>query len=254
MSIKIVGLIAVTLFSITVFTGMIGIDSNGKLSNHNQIERQKLIEKLEKKEDSFGLTLRERARLAKAKGEGEVTLPQGETATWVEFGSFNATLSHCTAVIARPIAMRTYISKDDNIATCYKFKSVEVLSEAPPSKYPFNSANIFPELLPVREDEFVLCRSGGTVEIDGVKLNAIERRFPPLVLTKKYLVFSEFSKDKKMAALCYGGTSALVINENGTMDTLNGRQNNLKSAVDAQFSNSIEQLRNAFRNRAHVEK
>jgi hypothetical protein len=51
------------------------------------------------------------------------------------------------------------------------------------------------QLLPIAKDEIVVIRSGGTVIVDGVTINARDPHFPLFDTTKTYLLFLHTSAD-----------------------------------------------------------
>jgi hypothetical protein len=70
------------------------------------------------------------------------------------------------------------------------------------------------KLLPISKDEIVVLRPGGTVVVDGVTINQLDRQFPPFDTSKSYLLFLNESSDR----LAYVGMEAA-----GTFEIDNGK-------------------------------
>lgn len=215
--------------------------------------RQQLSE-LEEKDEKVGLSLKERVRLAKLRGQKKLTFTAWSLATkdYISFPGVDTALSVYTVVIAQPIAETTFVSPAGEVVTNYKFKIHELVSEPPSSKYPPSpfSGQIRPELLPIQDGEFVLGALGGTVSIDGVEVTSKFDNFEPFSLHKKYLLFLNFDSTRTVGGMEMGPLSALAINEGGTLQTLdNNPKHAIKQSMDSEVGNSVDQVRIGLENR-----
>jgi len=243
----------VTLFILAVLiaTGCIAL----AVSKAEPKTSEQELSRLEEKDNKIGLSLRERVRLAKLKGQKKLTFTAWSLSSmdYVSFPGVDTALSVYTVVIAQPVAEVTYVSPAGEIVTNYKFKIYEVVSEPPASKYPpepFNG-NIRPELLPMQEGEFVVGALGGTATVDGVEVTSKFDNFEPFSLHKKYLLFLNFDSTKTVGGMGMGPLSALAINDDGTMQTLDGNPtHSVKRSLDSQFGNSVSQVQIGLRHRA----
>lgn len=86
MKIKIFGVLVLVL---AVVAGVMQTTSKSQQPAAPDPEKQKLIEMLERKDEGVGLTLKERIRLAQAKGEKRIQIVQGTTSMYGEFGGYN---------------------------------------------------------------------------------------------------------------------------------------------------------------------
>jgi hypothetical protein len=219
-----------------------------------QSPRQQVSE-LEEKDNKFGLSLKERACLAKLKGQKKVTYTARSLSSsdYVSFSGIDASLAAYTVVIAQPIAQVTFISPAGEVATNYKFKIHDLISEPKGSQPPSGVFNgvIRPELLPVGKDEFILGAFGGTVMVDDVEVVSKFDNFEPFSPSKKYLLFLTFDSTKTLGGMEMGPLSAMAINEDGTLQTLdNDPRHDIKQALDSQFGNSAENVRAGLQRRA----
>lgn len=216
--------------------------SKNRMQEAQQKAYDKKASRLEDKKIRQGLTLNEEVSLAKLQGKKEIRYPQGQFAFYTKFKSFNDALSACTIVTAHPIAMRSYLSKENTIGSCYKFKKGQVLSEAPPSQYPF-AGKILPEVEPRDEDEFVVCKSGGNINIEGVDVIGEDKDLPSFDLTKDYLLLIEFDATKRIGGLCMGAIPALEVDDNKILKNIGRPQNGARDIEELRDGISLEQLK-----------
>lgn len=211
---------------------------------HPKSPRQQIAE-LEEKGKSIGLTLKERAQLAKLKGERKLFVRQSYGTIFnVEFQDMQTTAAVYSVVIAEPVAATSLLSKDGFIVSLYKFKTLELVSEPPPSKFPFTFSGTPPaELLPFSEGEFQVTLRGGTVDLDGVEVTTRYDDYEPFSMPGKYLLFLEFDTTRRVGGMGMGPLSALSIGEDGTLTTLDKKPHKIKQDIDRNFGNSIAQLK-----------
>lgn len=108
-----------------------------------------------------------------------------------------------TVVVARVIAQDTSY-RNNNIVTWNKFVIDEVLSEAKELPWPGWVSSAPPStLLPLQSGEFLIAKSGGIVNIDGVEVEEIDEFYPAYELNQKYVLLSHLYPSG--AARTFGG-------------------------------------------------
>lgn len=240
--------IKITAFCVAALAVLLGLVWNA--SKAEPPSPQDVKAQMEEKERSVGLTLRERVRLAKLEGRQKISVPASFSSRhYAGFSNFDTAAAVYTAVIAEPVAAVSYVGSDGLIVTSYKFKTGEVLSEPGSSNYPstFNG-DIRPELLPLEKGEFIVSVLGGTATVDGVEVTVKYDDYEPISLSRRYLMLLDFDTTKRVGGMDMGPLSVLAINDDGTLETLDGGRHKIKKEVDARFGNSVERLK------AHLKK
>jgi hypothetical protein len=105
-----------------------------------------------------------------------------------------------------------------------------------------------PELLPVGEDEFLLQRVGGTVNIDGVEVTSAEPNVPAFQKSQRYLLVLSLDPTSRVAQLALGPQSILPIKADNSLDEKN-REHILQRTLQAHHKNSVEQLKTDIQGR-----
>ena len=202
---------------------------------------QQLLE-LEEKEKLGTIKLKERVRLAKAKGQtriqgsGMVSLyPVARTPE-----ELNQLLDKYTIVVAQPIAEKGYVDNSENIRSWQKFKILEMLSQALPLPS-FVSLTVPEELSPIKDDEFVIHREGGRVTIDGVEVTGSEENIPELKKSRKYLLLLSLNPSTRVAQLVLGPQSILPVKSNDILDPQSGHI--LGYVLETFHGNSLSKLK-----------
>ena len=187
------GLVILTLF---IVFGLVSYQAKSK------------IQELEKSKDRG--TLSWHAAVAKAKGQREVAIP-GPIVTYGVPSSFDEALAYYSLVIVEPLERRSF-AKNEEIRSWYRFRLIEELS-TPTIKCitcpEFESAPS--DMLPLAPSEFLVSKSEGEIEIDGVRLVSTSRNFPPFEIGKRYLLFLSYDDQKTVAALRMGPWGAFGI-------------------------------------------
>lgn len=229
----------------------IGVAITASRAKQKSADAQQTSE-LEEKGSKLGLTLQERIKLAKLKGQKNLFVPLSYgTSDYITFSDMDTAAAIYTIVIAQPIAVATFTEEEGQIVTSYKFRTVEVLTEPKPSKFPFTFRGELPaELQPFGDNEFLVSILGGTLNIEGVNVTTKYDDYEPFSLSKKYLLFLEFDTSKRVGGMDMGPLSALTINDDGTLETLDKKPHAIKRAVDKNFDNSVERLKNHLKARA----
>ena len=130
------------------------------------------------------------ANEAKNKGQKKVGVP----APLIEYLGGAGTIRAEEAFSASTVVVAHLISKqsthtDADITTWNKFAIDETLSEAEYLPCPGCGVSSPPEtLLPLSPGEFLLSKSGGTVNIDGVEVRQFPPDYPEFELNQKYVL------------------------------------------------------------------
>lgn len=150
-------------------------------------------------------------------------------------------LTHATIVIARPVASYTHAPNHEDVVTWYKFRLVETLNEGVPCP---RCPNRTPpdEILPVNNDEFLLHKYGGTLDVDGVEVTKGESDFPPFSEDKNYLLFI-MKSPKGTVSLLAGPSGAYAVSPEGAVEPVSNRPHRLTEAIRQRLDGSVERLK-----------
>lgn len=237
-------LIALSAILIAAFIAVISASKANLKPNHLQIEE------LEARGKQYGLTLRERVRLAKLRNERKITIRNSyNTSMYSRFRDMETAAALCTIVVAKPVAAVGRLNGEGRIVSSYKFQTIEILSEPSTSDAPDTfSAELPPELGAFKDGEFLVTLLGGTKDIDGVEVTSKYDDFELFSIGKEYLLFLDFDASKTVGGLRMGPLGAMEIGGDGTLSTLDRRQTHeFKQMIDSRFGNSIEALKTHLR-------
>jgi hypothetical protein len=156
-------------------------------------------------------------------------------------------LATYTLVTAVPIASRSY-ETDTGILTWYKFRTVEYLTDIrTPPCLECNSLKPPTDMLPLSKDEFLLPKQGGTITRDGVQVTEIERSFPFLNESQKYMMF--ISLYPSGVALTAGGAIGIFsVRDDESLVALNDESHKLKDGVKQKFHSSLREAKTKLKN------
>ncbi len=211
------------------------------------------IEESEAHDEKHGLTLQERVKLAKLRNEQKITVPMSySNSLYAGFRDMDTAAANYTIIIAEPVAVVTRLDERGRIVSSYRFKTIEVLSEPGTSIAPYTfSGNLPAELGTFGDGDFLVSTLGGSKNIDGVEVTSKYDDFDLFSLNKKYLLFLDFDTTKTVGGLDMGPLSALEINADGTVNTLDKQESHtIKQVVDSRFGNSIKALKAHIKNQA----
>ncbi len=188
--------------------------------------------------------LKESASKAKAEGKSEVIIrapiyrPAGAS-------TLDEALLYNTAVIATPVDKTSYIRSPDDIITWYKFKVIEYLNRKPAIECPTCPAPLTPPegMSPLQEDEILIPRPSGSVEIDGVRVTSVESGFPPFMRSKKYLLFVRLDSSGRVGMLRMGAYGVFTVEENGDIRFINDKGHPFKHEIENTGSDAVEKLK-----------
>jgi hypothetical protein len=184
--------------------------------------------------------------VAKAKNQGvedvQINAPMVE---YLGLGSrnLNEAISGYSLVVAKPILSQTIIDETDSVVTWYKFEIVEFVSKTDkpacmtcPLPSPPN------EMFPVSENEFVAGKYGGIVEVDGIKIKAIDNHFPDFKTGKEYLLFIS-RYDNGAATIGMGPSSIFTVENDGSLQKFNDTPNVVKEEIEREHGKSLLNVR-----------
>jgi hypothetical protein len=198
---------------------------------------------LEEKEKRDSLTITERVELAKIRGKKQVlaqtivTLhPVAATPEEVE-----QLLPKYTIVLAEAVGEFGYFSDSRSIMSWYTFRTIDVLSQAPPQQT-FAVRQIPEQLLPLKDDQFLVPTKGGTATIDGVEVIQNDQTIPRFKKSRKYLLLLSLNPSTRIAELPLGPQSILPVNPDNSLDR-GANVHLLQQAIMRFHNSSLDQLK-----------
>lgn len=239
MRVKLIVLILI-IFTIAAIS-TIRISSKGK---------QEVIQELQKSQDRG--TINWHVKAAKAKGEDQVFLsgPRVEYADGVK--DVDEALLHLGLVTAKPIEKKSYVRDTDEIVTWYRFKIVEKLSHNSLPKCEacgISEEEIPVDLLPLKRNEILVVKYGGTVNLEGVKVTMIDPQIPEFVMFQSYLLFLATDSSGKIGQIRMGPTGIFSVMSDGSIEPITKKEHPLKKDIKTRYSDSLEQVKKSLRSR-----
>lgn len=234
-------LIVVPLILAAVAAGIFQVTSGRQLTTQQ-------ISELEDKERRRVITLEERARLAKARGDKRVYLP-AVASLYMESESpeeLKGRLPDYTVLVAELVGRKTYV-RDGGMRTWYKFKTLDAFRLSPPLTFLAPTReSVHVELLPIRENEFVINRPGGSLMMDGIEIVQGEQDVPAFANTQRYMLILSFEPSSRVGEIILGGQSILPVNPDNTLDPKQP-QHMLQRVLTEHYAGSLEQLKQTLR-------
>jgi len=190
-------------------------------------------------------TLKRSIQDAKARGENTVEL--SVIGCGSDIGSLQSALSRDTVVVADLLDKKTY-ADTFGLRTWYRFKTREILVEHPfPRHSPFSFADAPSDLLPIREDEFLIQEANGQIEIDGVTVKQYSNG-PRYREGQTYLLFLTMDASKRSAFR--SGTDPLgvfLVDSEGNLTPYLDEPYSFATEIAKRFNNSLTNLRDALK-------
>jgi hypothetical protein len=190
-------------------------------------------------------TLRQQIARAKLRGEPQLTLG-GIVATYEQPKSLDNVLTRYSLVVAQLVEHKGYIDEHDSISSWYKFKIIETLSR-PATPHSFAFFELPTDLLPLRDDEILVSRLGGTVPIDGLSVTVQEHEFPEFRKSRKYLLFLLIDPVKKVGSAGLGPAGTLLIKDDDTFESINERAYSLQNEIQNKYGASFKSLKQGLK-------
>ena len=184
------------------------------------------------------------AKEAKTEGRQKITVPAPIVEYLGDAGTITSeeAFSSSSVVIAHLISKQSY-PQDNDIITWNKFAIDEVLSEAKELPCPGCLPGDPPSsLLPLQKGEFVISKTGGKVNIDGVEIEQIDRGFPDFEPNQQYLLLMNLYPSG--AARTIGGPVGVFrILQNDKVLPVRESEHMIRKDFKEKYGNSLEQLR-----------
>lgn len=204
--------------------------------------------------DGSSYTLSGRAAAAAAQGKMFVTVTMSGDFNSVE--SLDDAFARYTVSVGEPVLSRSYVIDDIGIATWYKVRVSETLSQKPLFQCstcgPLTLPDPPTDLLPLNSDEILILRAGGTAQVGGVTFNEEVEQFPSFNVAQKYLFFLNYDSSKRVATAAIGPTGVFVLTSTDVLTSFltdaDGLviSNAVTDGMSVRFGNNLTQLRNFF--------
>lgn len=163
-------------------------------------------------------------------------------------GGIDDALSKYTVIVAHPVSSTSYVwsSELQIIGTWYKFAVTETLSQRP--HIPCDTCDTDPpaSLLPLSAGQLLIPKYGGSVIINGVTINSIDRDFPAFQTSQNYLIFLDVDYTKGVGTLDGGGVAVFAIGANGVLTPVISINSALAEDISLRYGNSLPALRAAL--------
>ena len=194
--------------------------------------------------------LKWKAREAKNQGKKKIGVPAPVIQYAGDAGTISAeeAFSSATVVVAHLVSKESTYRNDD-ITTWNKFAIDETLSEAKYLLAPgWVPASPPATLLPLLPGEFVLSKSGGTVNIEGVEVRQFPRDYPEFELNQKYVLLIVLYPSG--GAWTIGGpVGVFKVLPNDNLAPISESDHKIRKDFKDLHGNSVDQLRKHLKNR-----
>lgn len=196
------------------------------------------------------------AREAKARGLKRIVIPSQRFSYDGEEAGLDEAMSDHSLVVARAIEKRSLLVRPDLITTWYKFKVTDTLSKKKAS--PSDCTECTPpappeEMLPLKPDEILVPKVGGTVIVDGVEVTMVNSVFPDYKMAQDYLLLlSEVTRE--VANVRAGALGAFTISADGTLEPIDKKSNRIEQDLKKRFKGSLHELKKQLKEKASPEK
>ena len=189
------------------------------------------------------------AKEAKNKGQQKVRVPAPLTEYLGGAGGISAeeAFSYSTVVVAHLVSKQSTYS-DADITTWNKFVIDETISQAKILMWPGWVPPSPPAtVLPLSAGEFLLPKTGGTANIDGVEVQQFVADYPEYELDQKYVLLITLYPSG--AARTFGGPIGVFkILPNDKLAPISESEHKVRKDFKDMFGNSLDQLRKHLKN------
>ncbi len=104
------------------------------------------------------------------------------------------------------------------------------------------------DMLPVAADEILVPKAGGSLVIDGIKINSVDPKFPEFSTSRKYMLFISLDASTQVGMLRMGPFATYAINSDETIEPINKHLDHpLKYDIKARLGNTVGQIRAKLR-------
>ncbi|HKV36063.1 MAG TPA: hypothetical protein VJP89_17115 [Pyrinomonadaceae bacterium] len=195
------------------------------------------------------LDIRNKVKTAKTRGQRELRLPP-PIPYYSNVRDLDDALGNYSTVIAEPISVHTRLSSDSSrIEAWYKFKLIDFLSH-PEKPHDCGSCEtikeIPPEVLPVNENEVLIVRYAGKLEVDGVNVRSEDLTFPDYQLNQKYLLFLTLDLNSRIASVELGPQGVSLISTDGELHSIAPNSQKLSQSLKDRYG-KVSTLKDALK-------
>jgi hypothetical protein len=203
----------------------------------------------ESKNPATLLDIRNKVQRAKTTGQRELRLP-APIPYYSDVRDLDDALRSYSTIIAEPISVHTRLSSDSSsIEAWYKFKVSDFLSQ-PEKPHACGSCEtlteIPPEVLPVNENEVLVVRSAGALEVDGVNVRSEDLSFPNYQLNQKYLLFVNLDLNSRIASVELGPQGVSLIRSDDEFQSIAPTSQKLSQSLKERYG-KVSDVQNALR-------
>ena len=184
------------------------------------------------------------AKEAKNKGQKKVGVPAPLIEYLGDAGTISAeeAFSSSTVVVAHLVSKQSAYTNND-IRTWNKFAIDETLSEAKDLPCPGCGLPSPPAiLLPLLPGEFLLPKTGGTVNIDGVEVQQLVEDYPEYELNQKYVLLI-FLYPSGVVRTFGGPVGVFKVLPNDKLAPISESDHKIRKDFKDVYGNSLEQVR-----------
>lgn len=157
-------------------------------------------------------------------------------------------LSKYSVIVAHPVSSTSYTwsSELQIIGTWHKFAVTESLSQRP--HIPCDACDSDPpaSLLPLSSGQLLIPKYGGSITINGVKINSIDSDFPAYQTSQNYLIFLDVDQTKGVGNVAGGGVAVFAVGANGVLTPVISIRSALAEDISLRYGNSLTALRAAL--------
>lgn len=196
---------------------------------------------------SAGSRLSFYVREAKSKGRAQLTIPSPIVDYVTNVRSLRGALKYYTLVVATPTEKLTVATDDGELRTWYKLEIGESLT---PKKHTPCSDCAVPgmlprDLLPLNPDQILVAERGGSLTVDGVRLDmSPEFNF---TLDESYLLFLQEDESGLFARIMVGPDAVFKVTPDQALAEVSDSPHALKKIVKEQYRGRLHELRAAAR-------
>lgn len=195
------------------------------------------------------LDIHSKVQTAKTRGQRELLLP-APLPYYSDVSDLDDALGNYSTVIAEPISVHTRLSSDaTRIEAWYKFRVIDFLSQ-PENPHACGTCEaikeIPPEVLPVKEDEILIARNAGELDIEGVRVRSEDLSFPNYRLNQKYLLFLNLDLNSRIASVELGPQGAYLISRDGEVQSIGSPGRKLSQSLNDRYG-KVDTLKNALK-------
>jgi hypothetical protein len=215
----------------------VGLTSVGLL--HSASKRHKIEPGQNEKHGTY------KQRLRRAKERGDKKLRSHAVIPLYAQVDLDGAIDIYDLVIGEFVSSKSFPTDDDgNIVTWYKFKIDHTPSKG---KTPRIVDPAPRELLPLAQDEVLVWKTGGSVELDGMEIEMEEVGFPPFEKSKKYLLVLALDHAKRTGNVEVGPSGALIVNPDDTLEPITKNRTFFKTEIENRYGTSVSKLKEKFK-------